>query len=325
MAVCRQGDGFIEFSMSEDESNETTAEAIGHVPVLTEEVEAILLENSPGTIVDCTLGRGGHAERLLSVAPALKLVGLDFDEGNLDFARRRLAPFSDRIELRLADFSTLGAELASLKIDRVDAILADLGISSNQIADPLRGLSFDSDGPLDMRLDRRLRTTAADLVNGLSEGEISDMLWHNAEERQSRKIAKRLCAARRQGRINSTMLLARLVSAAVGVNPESHRNKIHPATRTFMALRMAVNTELESLKSLLNQAPELLGPRGRIAIISFHSGEDRLVKENFRSAAKSGDYRILTKKPMTSGEAERAANPRSRSAKLRAAEKAANA
>ncbi|MCB9863645.1 MAG: 16S rRNA (cytosine(1402)-N(4))-methyltransferase RsmH [Phycisphaerales bacterium] len=280
----------------------------------------MLLANAPRTLVDCTLGRAGHAERLLELAPALKLIGLDVDEDNLAFARERLARFDDRITLRHADFAQLGAELAAIGLEKVDGILADLGISSNQISDPLRGLSFDNDGPLDMRLDRRQKTTAADLINSLGEGELSDLLWFNAEERHSRKIAKRLCAARRQGRINSTVLLARLVAAAVGENPDAHRSKTHPATKTFMALRMAVNSELDSLKSLLSSAPSLLAPNGRIAIISFHSGEDRLVKESFRDLAKQGRYRILTKKPMISGEAERVANPRCRSAKLRVAE-----
>ncbi|MCA9254066.1 MAG: 16S rRNA (cytosine(1402)-N(4))-methyltransferase RsmH, partial [Phycisphaerales bacterium] len=214
----------------------------------------------------------------------------------------------------------ISAELAAIDVPKVDAILADLGVSSNQIADPLRGLSFDADGPLDMRLDQRLKTTAADLVNSLPEGELSNILWQNAEERHSRKIAKRLCAIRRQGRINSTVQLARLVAAAVGENPDSHRSRTHPATKTFMALRMAVNAELDSLKALLSQARELLAPGGRIAVISFHSGEDRLVKENFRALAKMDRYRILTKKPMISGETERDSNPRSRSAKLRVAE-----
>lgn len=306
--------------MNDGEFTSPRPDDAGHVPVLTQEIEILLLANSPGTLVDCTLGRAGHAERLLTLAPDLKLIGLDVDEDNLAFARDRLAPFADRITLRHADFAQLGAELAAIGIDKVDGILADLGVSSNQISDPLRGLSFDYDGPLDMRLDRRQKTTAADLINSLAEGELSDMLWQNAEERHSRKIAKRLCAARRQGRINSTVLLARLVSAALGENPDAHRSKMHPATKTFMALRMAVNCELDSLKSLLASAPSLLAQGGRIAVISFHSGEDRLVKENFRGLAKEDRYRILTKKPMISGEAERVANPRCRSAKLRVAE-----
>lgn len=309
--------------MPDAEQHPPATDDVGHVPVLADEIEQLLLERAPKTLVDCTLGRAGHAERLLTASPELRLIGLDVDDANLAFARTRLAPFADRITLRHADFSTLRAELAELGVKKVDAILADLGVSSNQIADPLRGLSFDADGPLDMRLDSRLKSTAADLINSLSEGELSDIFWQNAEERQSRKIAKRLCAVRRQGRINSTVQLARLVAVAVGENPESHRSKIHPATRVFMALRMAVNEELNSLRALLAQAPELLADAGRIAIISFHSGEDRLVKESFRAEAKSGGYRILTKKPMISGEAERAANPRSRSAKLRVAEKAA--
>jgi len=297
----------------------------GHTPILVPEITQFLLENGPTTLLDCTVGRGGHAAQLLAASAELRLIGLDVDADNLAFAADRLAPFGDRVTLRRADFASCDAELAAVGMPRVDAILADLGVSSNQIADPVRGLSFLADGPLDMRLDARLKTTAADLVNSLPEGQLADMLWQNAEERRSRKIARRLCQARRQGRINSTVLLARLVASALGENPDSHRSKIHPATRTFMALRMAVNGELDSLRSLLAAAPGLLGPGGRIAIISFHSGEDRIVKGQFRVEAKAGTYRILTKKPIVSGEDERVANPRSRSAKLRVAEKTANA
>lgn len=304
-------------------NSQSTDGIIGHVPVLADDIESYLLENNPKIIVDCTLGRGGHAERILTESATVRVIGLDVDDGNLSFASNRLASFGDRFTARQANFVEIAKVLADLGIPPVDGILADLGISSNQLDDPMRGLSFDADGPLDMRLDPRQKTTAADLINTMSEGEISDMLWLNAQERQSRRIAKRICQVRHQGRINSTVLLARLVAAATGQH--AGRQKIHPATRTFMALRMAVNRELASLTQLLQIAPDCLSPGGRIAIISFHSGEDRIVKERFRDEAAAGRYRILTKKPIVSDEAERIGNPRSRSAKLRVAERAADA
>lgn len=291
----------------------------GHDAVLPSEVVSYLSQLE-GCLVDCTIGLGGHAELLLSSTDRLTIIGLDADEGNLEVARRRISGFEKRVKLLCANFADLSDVLGQLGIPRVAGILADLGVSSNQIADASRGLSFESDGPLDMRLDRRGPTTAADLVNTLSEGELSDLLYFQSQERHSRRIAKRICQARRQGRINSTVMLARLVASAVGENPDSYSGRIHPATRTFMALRMAVNHETQSLQRLLAAAPRVLAPGGRIAVISFHSGEDRLVKGDFKARAASGIYRILTKKPVTPGDEERAANPRSRSAKLRVAE-----
>ena len=302
-----------------DEGRSAAQDAAGHMPVLAAEVTAALLETDPTVVVDCTLGRGGHAEQLLRASPRLRLIGLDVDKGNLAFAQARLAEFGDRFTARQANFTALSAVLEEIGVV-ADGILADLGISSNQLADAGRGLSFEADGPLDMRLDPRLRVTAADLVNSLGEGALSDLLWQNAQERHSRRIAKRICQARRQGRIQSTMQLARLVAAATGQS--GGYQKIHPATRTFMALRMAVNRELESLAAMLSDAPDCLSPGGRICVISFHSGEDRIVKDRFREEAAAGRYRILTKKPIVSNEAERAENPRSRSAKLRIAERA---
>lgn len=291
-----------------------------HVPVLPEEICQYLLACEPEVVVDCTLGLGGHSKLLLERHSSLRLIGLDVDEKNLAMAAERLAPFVGRFQVEKANFADLREVLTDLKVERVGAILADLGISSNQIADSARGLSFDVDGPLDMRLDRSLSVTAADLVNGLPEGELADLLYLQSQERLSRKISKRICQARRQGRINSTVMLARLVASAVGQNPDSHRSRIHPATRTFMALRMAVNHETPSLQRLLAQVPECLGVGGRVAIISFHSGEDKLVKEDFRSRSREGIYELLTKKPVCAGEDECAMNPRSRSAKLRVAQ-----
>ncbi|MCG8406638.1 MAG: 16S rRNA (cytosine(1402)-N(4))-methyltransferase RsmH [Phycisphaerales bacterium] len=292
-----------------------------HMPVLAEQVVEHFSGDRLSIVVDCTLGLGGHSRLLLERHPQMRLIGLDMDDQNLSHAREILADHAGRIRLVRADFADLDSVLADLEVRGVDAILADLGVSSNQIADPDRGLSFDLDGPLDMRLDRRRKTTAADLVNTLSEGELSDLLYFQSQERHSRKIARRICQVRRQGRINSTVALARLVASAVGENPDSHRGRIHPATRTFMALRRSVNRETESLQRLLGLVPGLLREEGRVAIISFHSGEDSLVKKDFRGRSREGIYRILTKKPIVADESERLANPRSRSAKMRVAER----
>lgn len=291
-----------------------------HVTVMPSEVVEHL-GGLTGPIVDCTLGLGGHSHALLSASQKLSIIGLDVDPTNIETARSRLAAYTNRVQLHQANFADLPQTVVELKLGRLAGIVADLGVSSNQIADPVRGLSFDLDGPLDMRLDPRQKTTAADLVNTMGEGELSDLLYFQSQERHSRKIAKRICAARRQGRINSTVMLARLVAAAVGENPDAYPGRIHPATRTFMALRIAVNHEVQSLTSLLAAAPALLMPGGRIAVISFHSGEDRLVKTDFKTREGSGEYRILTKKPLVPSDDEMAANPRSRSAKLRVAEK----
>lgn len=279
---------------------------------------------TPRTIVDCTLGLGGHAALLLKADRGLRLVGLDLDPNNLKTAADRLAPFGDRVMLRRANFAEIAAVLAELRISLVHGLLADLGFSSNQLEDPARGLSFERDGPLDMRLDRDSGPTAADLVNSLPEGELADLLYVQADERASRRISRRICQARRQGRIQSTGQLAGLVAAALGRGPSALRGRIHPATRTFLALRMAVNREPENLRALLKAAPRCLAPGGRIAVISFQSREDRIVKEAFRSMAGEGVMRLLTRKPVRPGDDEVRANPRSRSAKLRVAEKVAD-
>ncbi len=291
-----------------------------HLTVLANEVSDAFA-TIQGSIVDCTTGLGGHSLAILQSNPSVRIIGLDLDPANLEAARLRLAQFSDRVQLIQANFADLPDVVRDAKAGPLGGILADLGVSSNQISDPARGLSFDRDGPLDMRLDPRQKLTAADLVNSMGEGELSDLLYFQSQERHSRKISKRICTVRRQGRINSTVMLARLVASAIGENPDGHPGRIHPATRTFMALRIAVNRETESLMSLLAAAPDLLISGGRIAIISFHSGEDRLVKTDFKARASDGRYRLLTKKPIVPGEVETSANPRSRSAKLRVAEK----
>jgi 16S rRNA (cytosine1402-N4)-methyltransferase len=224
------------------------------------------------------------------------------------------------MDLVQANFAELPEVLSSLGVAQVHAILADLGVSSTQLDIAERGFSFQHDGPLDMRMDPRLKTTAADLVNSLREKELGDVLFYNAQEFAGRKIAREICAGRRDGRITTTNRLARIVSRAVGVaDPLSRKAKTHPATRTFLALRMEVNREIPNLKKLLADAPQLLAPGGRIGVISFHSVEDKEVKLDFRARKSEGTYELVTKKPITASTEERDINPRSRSAKLRVA------
>ncbi len=290
-----------------------------HVPVLVDEVLAAIVPVAKTLIVDCTVGLGGHSRALLEATPAsVNLIGLDADAGNLERAAENLRPFGARVQLRLGNFTSVASIVGS---GAADALLADLGVSSNQISDPRRGLSFEVDGPLDMRLDQRSGPTAADLVNDLDEEALANLLYVQSQERSSRRIAKRICAARRMGRLNSTVLLARIVAEAVGPRPFGRAGRIHPATRTFMALRMAVNREGESLAALLRQVPMVLRAGGRAAIISFHSGEDRLVKEEFRMLSRAGQFGLVTRKPISASAEEAARNARSRSAKLRVAEK----
>jgi 16S rRNA (cytosine1402-N4)-methyltransferase len=286
---------------------------------MPEQVRTFLAKVEPPLVVDCTLGLGGHTELLLTTSETLQVIGLDCDPANLNHASARLDRFKSRFRAVSANFADVRSTLDELGIATVGGILADLGVSSNQIADPAKGLSFETDGPLDMRLDPDLPTNAADLVNSLPEGELADLLYLQSQERHSRRIAKRICQARRHGRLNSTVALARLIASAVGDNPDSPRGRIHPATRTFMALRMSVNRELQSLSQLLSQAPQNLSVGGVITVISFHSMEDRLVKEDFRRRKTEGTYDVLTRKPLVADEIEIAANPRSRSAKMRAA------
>jgi 16S rRNA (cytosine1402-N4)-methyltransferase len=293
----------------------------GHDPVLLNEILGQILSISAKIFVDCTTGRAGHAAKIAeSLGPDGLLIGLDADPRNLEFARERLSKAPCRVRLFHANFAELEDVLAEAAVDHVDGILVDLGISTNQLFDEQYGLSFSQDMPLDMRLDPRIDQTAADYVNNLRETDLANVLYELAQERYSRRIARKIADARRVSPITSTERLAEIVRSAIptrGGAPE----RIDPATRTFMALRMKVNHELENLEALLEQAPRFLRSGGRLAIVSFHSMEDRLVKQAFRSAEQTGQLRILTKKPITPSDTEIAANPRSRSAKLRVAEK----
>ncbi len=292
----------------------------GHTPVLPGEVVELLAPDPGDAIVDTTVGAGGHARLLAqAIGPGGVFCGLDVDAAALDITRARLADCPCRVTLHRSNFADLGPVLDAAGISAVDVVLADLGVSSMQLGDPERGFSFAADGPLDMRMDDRLEGRATDLVNSLGERQLADLIYHYSQERFSRRIAKRICRVRRDGRITTTRQLADVVCKALGVVPHSRRSKIHPATRTFQALRIAVNDELDALEKLLEQAPQYLKPGGRIGVIAFHSLEDGMVKRDFRRRKAAGVYEIVTKRPVVAGEEERISNPRARSAKLRVA------
>ena len=287
----------------------------GHVPVLLNEAIDFLAVKPGGLYVDATVGLGGHAFEIAKRLGRLgRLIGLDKDPAALERASARLKQLGDeapRIDLVHSSF----AELASQVEERsVDGILADLGVSSLQFDDVSRGFSFRAEAPLDMRMDPQSGQTAEQVVNQLSERELADLIYEFGEERRSRRIARAIVRARP---IHSTQQLADLVSTAA----RPMKSGIHPATQTFQALRIFVNRELDDLKALLESAPRVLKSGGRLAIISFHSLEDRIVKDAMRDGAHAGIYRLLSKKPVVATEEEVRSNPRSRSAKLRAAER----
>lgn len=299
-----------------------------HEPVLVEPILELFNPQAGQSCLDCTVGRGGHAKVIApKLAPGGRYIGLDVDPGNVAFAQERLASAAIDVHVHHANFSLAGQVLASQGIEKVDLLLADLGFASNQMDDPSRGFSFQYDGPLDMRLDPTLGTTAADLVNRLPEPELADLIYQYGEERLSRRIARKIVERRKQSPIKQTGELAELIRHCYPRVPRSSdrtagRSKgrgkqIHPATRTFMALRIAVNGELEALEGLLSTLPQLVSSDGIAAIISFHSLEDRLVKRAFLAMQQSGRARRLTTKPIIADDNERRRNPRSRSAKLR--------
>ena len=292
-----------------------------HVPVLTAEVLRQLQPARGGVFVDCTVGLGGHSSALLA-AGASRLIGLDRDRDALARARETLAPWADRVELVHADYRSLGDVLDARQLPLVDGALADLGVSSMQFDEPGRGFSFQRNEPLDMRMDRSQGDTAADLVARATEEELAAAIFHYGEERFSRRIARAIVAVRRQEPIATTGALADLVRRNV---PRRGSMRIDPATRTFQALRIWVNRELEGLDRFLEAAAGRLRAGGRLVVITFHSLEDRIVKHTFRALAQRDNalLRVLTKKPVVPGEDEVRRNPRARSAKLRAAERIA--
>jgi len=296
----------------------------GHIPVLPKEVVELLSPQAGETVVDATLGLGGHARLLAGqLGPTGLLIGIDVDPENLSAARERLAGAACRVELVQGNFADIEALLRGAGTESVDVIFADLGVSSTHLDQAERGFSFQKDGPLDMRMDPALSVTASDLVNRLKERDLGDMIYRNSQESASRVIARRICEVRREGRITTTLRLAKVVADALGVDPDSRWSKTHPATRVFQALRMEVNDELNNLDRLLKAAPNVLRPGGRIGVISFHSLEDKQVKLDFRQRKNDNLYRIVTAKPVVAEEDERRTNPRSRSAKFRVAERIA--
>ena len=289
-----------------------------HVPVLLKEAIDFLAVRRGGTYIDATVGLGGHSYEIAKRlgAPG-HLIGLDKDPAALKIAREGLTQAEDWPTITLLHRSF--AEIAKgQRPATIDGILADIGVSSLQLADARRGFSFQADGPLDMRMDPHSERSAEQVVNHLDERQLADVIYEFGEERRSRRIARAICRSRP---IRSTAHLADVISAAARpMNSEQRR--IHPATRTFQALRIFVNRELDDLRALLEAAPRILKPGGRVVVISFHSLEDRIVKDAFREGAiKNKYFRVLTKKPVTATELENDRNPRARSAKLRAAEK----
>src|SRR5712691_4468031 len=307
----------------------------GHRPVLLRETIELLAAGRGGLFVDCTVGLGGHSEAILQASPDAQVLGIDRDEEALGLATERLAQYGSRFRAVHADFRELTRVLATAEVRQPRGILADLGVSSLQLDSPLRGFSFRHDAPLDMRMDASSGVeTAAELLARLSEVEIAQIIFEYGEERRSRRIARWIVEKREQGApIETTRGLASLVERAVGFGKQ---RRIHPATRTFQALRIAVNSELENLDRFVIDAVDLLEPDGRLAVISFHSLEDRIIKRTLwklsgrcqcpprlpecRCGAQK-TVEILTRRPISSGEAEVAANPRARSAKLRVCKK----
>ncbi len=291
-----------------------------HEPVMVAETIDLLAPSRGGLFVDCTVGLGGHTRALLD-AGASRVLGLDRDPDALRIARSRLESYGDRVELVHADYRDLGRVLDEHQIAGVDGALADLGVSSMQLDTEGRGFSFRRDEPLDMRMDRSSGPTVADLLRDVPEEELANVIFQHGEERFSRRIARAIVEARRTTTIATTGQLAQIVRRAV---PTRGYQRIDPATRTFQALRIWVNRELERLDGFLGEACERLLVGARLAVISFHSLEDRIVKHVFRALAQGRvALRILTKRPLVPGEAELERNPRARSAKLRAIERLA--
>jgi 16S rRNA (cytosine1402-N4)-methyltransferase len=305
-----------------------------HLPVMPVEALANLIGDEPsGLFVDATLGLGGHTELILQASPLNRVIGFDRDAEAIALAKARLAEFGERFDAMHCDYRQIKSVLQERKIESVAGVLADLGVSSFQFDEPERGFSFKSDSPLDMRMDRSQRETAADLVNELSESELADVIYEFGEERAARRIARLIVAERAKGAIKTTAQLANLVVRAV--HQKGHW-RIHPATKTFQALRIAVNRELDELDQFVADAIEVLKPGGRLAIITFHSLEDRIIKQAFRfqsghcvcppsqpvcQCGTAKRVNVLTRKAIQPTDAEIAVNPRARSAKLRACQK----
>jgi len=288
-----------------------------HVPVLLDEVRTLLQPERGGTFVDCTLGLGGHARMLLE-GGATRLIGIDRDTDAIALAKVELAAFADRVTFVHADYREVVEVLDAQGVGEIAGLLADFGVSSMQLDADGRGFSFKRDEPLDMRMDRSRGETAADLIDRVDETELADVIYRFGEERRSRQVARAIVMARQQSPITTTGRLAEIVRRGVAARGWQ---RIDPATRTFQALRIWVNRELDELDAFIGRAASRLQAGGRLALISFHSLEDRVVKHTLRDLARGDEaaIKVLTKHPVIAGDAEAAVNPRARSAKLRAA------
>lgn len=305
--------GTVEWVWSDDEGAINVVESFVHATVMPTEVVDALAPRDGGVYVDATLGGGGHTEAILERAPGAKVIGFDRDPAAIAAATQRLGRFEDRVEIVRATFGRAREELAAMGITKVDGVCADLGVSSPQIDDALRGMSFRREGPLDMRMDPDSGETALDLIERLDDDELADVIYQYGDERRSRRIARSIKRALSEGELVTTLDLRRAIVRAVG---PMRVGGIDPATRTFQALRIAVNAELAELGALLAALPEMLAPGGVAAILSFHSLEDRMAKQAFSARDV---WEPLTKKPLVATDDECVQNPRSRSAKLRAA------
>ena len=292
-----------------------------HVPVMTAEAMSFLRPERGGVFVDCTLGLGGHSRAMLE-AGATRVIGLDRDREAIALAKATLAPWGAKADFVHSDYRAIASVLDELKVELVDGALADLGVSSMQFDEPGRGFSFQRDEPLDMRMDRSSGDTAAQLIASTDERTLADTIYAYGEERFSRRIARAIVLARREAPIDTTLRLATIVRRAI---PSRGYQRIDPATRTFQALRIWVNRELDGLDAFLGAVAKRLRAGARLVVITFHSLEDRIVKHTLRALEKSADtaLTVLTKKPVVAGDGEIALNPRARSAKLRAAERLA--
>jgi 16S rRNA (cytosine1402-N4)-methyltransferase len=287
----------------------------GHTPVLAEEVLHWLRVKPEGTYLDATVGLGGHAVAIAQRLTTGHLIGLDRDQQALEIARQRLREFEGRVTLVQADFARVQELAQEMSWPPFDGVLADLGVSSLQLDTGERGFSFRQAGPLDMRMDLEGSLTAADIVNTVAEAELANLLYRLGEEHDSRRIARAIVRARP---IRDTEHLATVVA---GTRASRGRQRLHPATKTFLALRIAVNREMEALGQFLDRVPATLNLQGRWVVLSYHSLEDRLVKQSFRRWSQQGVLEVLTRKVICPSAAEMEANPRARSAKMRVAEK----
>ncbi len=306
----------------EQDKIEVNGSITEHIPVLAETLAEQIKLPPDGIMVDATTGQGGHSILFgKTLGPEGVIVGLDVDKNSIQRAQFILKDLACKVILVQSNFSQIREQLQEQGIEKVDFILADLGLCSAQLADSRMGLSFLQDMPLDMRIDKRIKQTAADIVNKTDEKTLADLIYEFGQDRASRRIARFIVHERKLGPITTTGQLAKIVCRAMGKTGQSKRRRIHPATRTFQALRIAVNDELENLKRLLDSSPGLLNDKGYIAVISYHSLEDRLVKYNFKENKSENIYRIITKKPIVPTREEIAENRRARSAKLRIAQK----